>query len=111
MSEQETPNRCLSFADPAVQLAFKKRVGELATYLRNIQDIKDGMKDAVAESAKEYGIDKKNLSRIVRTYYKSNYHTQLEEQRHFEQLYESLIEGTIRDDDDTSAKKIDPLDQ
>ena len=111
MSQQETSNHSLSFADPEVQLAFKRRIGELAVYLRNVDDIKDGMREAIGETSKEYGIDKKSVSRIVRTYYKSNYHTHLEEQRHFEELYERLIEGTIRDDDDTTPKPVDPLDK
>ena len=96
-------------SDPEMRKKFKSRVAELTHYYQKQDDIRDGLKDGIASVASEYNIDKKLVRRMASTMYKANYRSLLEENRHFETLYEMIIEGKLRDPDDFSDK--DPLDE
>jgi len=97
-----------SLADEETRKLFKSRLSELTHYHREAADIKDGLREAVAAVAKEYGVDKKTVAKMAKTMYASNYASQLEEQRQFEQLYETIVENRLRDPDD--LKPYDPID-
>lgn len=96
-------------ADPEMRKKFKSALAAVTVYYQQIDDKKEGAKETVADMAVEYGLDKKTITKLARTMYKHNYSSLLEENRHFEQLYEQVIEGKLRDPDDFDDH--DPLDK
>lgn len=96
-------------ADPEIRKKFKSSLSTTTAYFRQIDDLKDSVKDAIADLSAEYGLDKKTIRKLAVTMYKSNYGSLLEENRHFETLYETVIEGKLRDPDDVGSS--DPLDK
>lgn len=84
--------------DPEERLRLKARIAEATHYLRQIDDYRDGLKESIASIADDYGLDKKLVRKMTNTMYKANYDTVQEETRHFEQMYEIVIEGKFRDD-------------
>lgn len=97
-AEKESKGNIL--ADPEQRKKFKTMLATITEYFRKIDDIKDGMSETVADTATQYGVDKKTVRRLAKTMYSSNYSSLLEENRHFETLYETIIEGKLRDPDD-----------
>jgi hypothetical protein len=97
-------------ADPEIRKKFKSALATVTHYHQQIDDLKEGMKESVADIAAEYGVDKKLVRKIAATMYKHNYGSMLEENRHFETLYETVIEGKLRDPDDVGGHN-DPLDK
>lgn len=96
-------------ADPEVRKKFKSALSSVTHYFQQIDDLKEGAKETVADLSTEYGLDKKTVRKLAVTMYKSNYGSLLEENRHFETLYETVIEGKLRDPDEDVAD--DPLDR
>lgn len=97
-----------NIADPERRKLLKSRLAEVTHYHRQKDDIAAGCKDAVASIASDFGIHKKIVARMARTMYKANYSSLLEENRHFETMYETVVEGKLRDPDDLGHA--DPLD-
>lgn len=95
-------------ADPEQRKKFKAMLVIITEHMKNIDTHKDSIKETVADTSQTYGIEKKDVSRMAKTMYKSNYGTLLEENRHFETLYETIVEGKLRDPDAHLNK--DPLD-
>lgn len=93
--------------NPEERKKFKSALATVTHYLQQIDDTKEGMKETVEALSADYGLDKKVINKLARTMYKHNYGSLQEENRHFETLYELLIEGKLRDDDDSVR---DPLD-
>jgi ribosome-binding protein aMBF1 (putative translation factor) len=77
---------------------FKSALAVLTQYYQEIDDARDGCKETVADLAAEYGLDKSLISKIARTMYKHAYTDILEENRHFEIIYETVVEGKLRDE-------------
>jgi hypothetical protein len=84
--------------DPEQRKKFKSALATVTHYFQQSDDAKEGAKETVAELSSEYGLDKKTIGKIAKTMYKHNYGSLLEENRHFETLYESIIEGKLRDE-------------
>lgn len=103
--EKESKGNIL--ADPEIRKKFKSALATVTHYLQQIDDHKEGMAESVAELASEYGLDKKTVRKLAVTMYKHNYGSLQEENRHFETLYELIIEGQLRDPD----ANLDPLDR
>lgn len=103
--EKESKGAILS--DPEVRKKFKSALATVTHYLQQIDDHKEGMAETVAELAGEYGLDKKTVNKLAKTMYNHNYGSIQEENRHFETLYELVIEGKLRDPD----ASVDPLDR
>lgn len=76
---------------------FKGRLAAVTHYFRTIDDARDGLKDTIADLSTEFGLDKKLIRKIATTMYKQSYTTVHEENRHFEILYEMVIEGKLRE--------------
>jgi hypothetical protein len=95
-------------ADPEMRKKFKSALATVTHYLQQIDDQKEGMKETIGDLSGEYGLDKKTIRRLAVTMYKHNYGSLQEENRHFETLYETIIEGKLRDPDDVGSS--DPLD-
>lgn len=94
-------------ADPEQRKKFKSALATVTHYFQQIEDQKEGVKETIADLAAQYGVDKKTVRKIASTMYKHNYGSLQEENRHFEVLYETVVEGKLRDPDDVSG---DPLD-
>lgn len=105
--EKESKGNVL--ADPEVRKKFKSALAIVTNYLQQIDDIKEGMTETIAELSSEYGLDKKTVKKIASTMYNHNYGSLQEENRHFETLYELIVEGQLRDPDGNINS--DPLDR
>ncbi len=95
-------------ADPEARKKLKSGLATITHYFQQIDDLKESVKEGLGDLAAEYGLDKKAVRKLANTMYKHNYGSLQEEQRHFETLYETIVEGKLRDPDDVGAK--DPLD-
>lgn len=95
-------------ADPEIRKKFKSMLAVITQYFDAIDKQKEGMAETLADMAVEYGLDKKTIRKLAITMYKHNYGSLQEENRHFEVLYETVIEGKLRDPDDVGL--VDPLD-
>ena len=93
--------------DPEVRKKFKSALATITHYFQQIDDQKEGAKETIADMAVEYGLDKKIVRKLAVILYKHDYSTRLEEEQHFQALYEMIIEGKLRDPDGIS----DPLDK
>ena len=90
--------------DPDERKKFKSSLSAITHQFQLIDDQKESIKEQVAELSAMYGLDKKIIRKLAATMYKHSYTDVLEENRHFEELYETVIENKIRDD------RFDPLD-
>jgi hypothetical protein len=79
---------------------FKSALSAITHQFQLIDDQKESIKENVAELSDMYGLDKKTVRKIATTMYKHNYADVLEENRHFEELYETIVENKLRDSSD-----------
>ena len=105
--KQQKESKGNVLADPEIRKKFKSALATVTEYFQHIDDHKDGAKESIEALSIEYGLDKKTVRKIATTMYKHNYGNLQEENRHFEQLYEIVVEGKLRDDE----AAIDPLDR
>lgn len=107
--EKEQPVKGANILNnPEERKKFKTMLAVLTTHMYDIDVHKESMKETVESMSADYGLDKKVINKLAKTMYKSNYGSLQEENRHFETLYEILVEGKIRDDNDVGV--VDPLD-
>lgn len=83
--------------NPEERKKFKSACATVTHYFSLIDQQKESIKEQVAEISKDYGIDKKIIRKLITTMYKHNYSDIVSENRHFEELYELMIEGQLRD--------------
>lgn len=107
--KQQKESKGNILADPDMRKKFKSQLATVTHYLQQIDDQKEGMKETIGDLSAEYGLDKKTVRKLAVTMYKHNYGSLQEENRHFETLYETIIEGKLRDPDDVGGNA-DPLD-
>lgn len=111
MVKEAREDKKTTLADPEQRKKFKSALATVTHYYEQIDRLKDGEKDTIAELSSEYGLDKKIVRKLAKTLYKHNYSSLLEENRSFEILYETCVEGKLRDPDDLSdLSSGDPLD-
>lgn len=97
--------------DPDERKKFKSMLAVLTAHMRDIDIHRESVKETVADMSADYGLDKKVINKIAKTMYNHNYGSLQEENRHFETLYETVVEGKLRDDaDDADDEVVDPLD-
>lgn len=84
--------------DPKVRTEFKSRLSAVTHYFQAADDAKEGASETIADLSAEFGLDKKIVRKLATTMYKHNYSSLQEENRHFEILYEMVIEGKLGDD-------------
>lgn len=87
---------------------FKTMLAVLTAHMRDIDVHRESIKETVEGMAADYGLDKKVINKLAKTMYKHNYGSLQEENNHFAILYETIVEGKLRDDSTDSS---DPLDQ
>jgi ribosome-binding protein aMBF1 (putative translation factor) len=93
--------------DPEQRKKFKSALSTVTHYLQQIDDQREGMKETVAELSAEYGVDKKIINKLAKTMFNHDYGTRLEEEQHFQILYETVIEGRARDTSDVLGDALD----
>lgn len=86
--------------NPEERKKFKQALATITHYFQQIDDHKEGMKEAIEEIAGTYGLEKKVVRKLASVMYKHNYSSLREENQHFEILYETLIEGKAVDVND-----------
>lgn len=84
---------------PEERKKFKTALATVTHYFQQADDIKEGVTETIASLSSEYGLDKKTIRKMATTMYNHSYSTILEENRHFEELYETCVEGKLRDDE------------
>lgn len=77
---------------------FKAMLAEITFCLERIDGEKEQMKEIIGDASKKYGIKKGIIAKMARVMYRHSYADVQAENRHFETLYETLVEG--RKDDD-----------
>lgn len=81
--------------DPEKRKRFKTALITITHYLQAIDDQKESIKETVESISEEYGVDKKLVRKLANVMHKHNYSSLQAENRHFELLYETLIEGKL----------------
>lgn len=84
--------------NPEERKRLKSALATVTHYFQQSDDAKEGASETIADLSAEYGLDKKTIRKLATTMYKHNYGSLQEENRHFEILYETVIEGKLRDD-------------
>ncbi len=82
-------------SSPTDRQKMKTMLSEITHCLQRIDDEKESMKEIVDEIAGQYGLKKKIVSKIARTMYKHDYQDRVAEEEHFQEMYESLVEGKL----------------
>lgn len=98
-------------ADPEIRKKFKSALATVTHYFQQADDAKEGAKETVADLSAEFGVDKKLIRKLAIVMYKHNYGSLQEENRHFEVLYETVIEGKLRDADAVAGDPLDEADE
>lgn len=84
-------------ADPEERKKLKQALATVTHHFQLIDDQKEAIKEVIEEIADTYSIDKKFVRKLANVMYKHNYASLQEENRHFEILYETLVEGKLSD--------------
>ncbi len=72
---------------------FKLMLAEMTNCLQKIDAEKEQFKEISAAAQDKYSIKKKLVAKLARVMYKHNYADLQAENEHFEDLYETLVEG------------------
>ncbi len=75
------------------RLEFKAMLVEMTKLFQQNDDNREALKDIAAAAEEKFGIKKKLVSKLAKTMYKHNYADLQQENEHFSDLYEALIEG------------------
>ena len=74
---------------------FKTLLGEITQAFQRIDDERESIKEMIADGSTTYGLEKKVVRKMSVTMYKHNYADVKAENQHFEELYETLVEGKL----------------
>lgn len=102
MSKKDEPTH--NIADPNERKNFKVGLATITAYMQIQEDQKEGISETVEYLSKKYGIPAKTIRRLAKTMFKHNYADIQEENHHFEELYETIVDGG-------SSLPDDPLDK
>lgn len=86
---------------------FKTMLAVLTAHMHDIDVHRESIKETVECMAADYGLEKKIINKLAKTMYKHNYGSLQEENNHFAMLYETIVEGKLREANDDAS---DPLD-
>lgn len=113
MSTKDTERGANILNSPEERKKFKSALSTITHYFQQQDDLKGSIKDTVEAVSKEFSIEKKHVMKLAKTMFNHSYETLQEENRHFELLYELLVEGKLRDDhnDPLMAIAMEPVDQ
>ena len=82
---------------PEQRLKLKGFILEMTRCLERMDAEREAMKDIADRAHDEFSIQKKYINRVARTMYKQDYADQMQENSHFEDLYEAIAEGKQTD--------------
>ena len=74
---------------------FKTMLVTITEYMKQIEDSREAIKETIGDASSGTGIEKKQIKKLANTMFKHNYASLQEENRHFEILYETLVEGRL----------------
>lgn len=80
-------------SSPEDRQKLKMAIGEATNCMLRIDSERGAMKEIIDVAAEQFELDKKLIRKIATTMYKHNYEDVIEENREFETLYETLVEG------------------
>lgn len=96
--------------DPDERKKLKTALATVTHHFQMIDDQKEAIKETIEEISSTSGLDKKYVRKLAVTMYKHNYATLQEENRHFETLYETVVEGRLLTNKDPLDRKDEPDD-
>ena len=82
-------------SNPDERKKLKTALATITHHFQAIDDQKEAVKETIDEISSTSGLDKKSIRKLAVTMYKHNYATLQEETRHFEALYEVVVEGRL----------------
>lgn len=103
MTAQQEKQEGVNLNDPNRRKEFKASLTAMTYDFGEIDKIKDTIKEDIAVMSQTYGIDKKMIRKLAVTMYKRNYSSLQEENEHFAEVYETIIESQM------SSSTKDPL--
>lgn len=109
--QQPSNNKGNILNDPDKRKRFKSALATVTHYFQGIDDHKESIKETVEVISEEYGVEKKIVRKLASVMYKHNYNSIQEENRHFELLYETVIEGKLASVQDPLDDDVDGIDQ
>jgi len=83
-----------NITDPGVQKAVKDYCTEMSNSMLRAEAERDFQKEATKNIAETHELDKKILTKLAKTYHKSNFATICSDQEQFETAYEALFGKT-----------------
>ncbi|TFG99963.1 hypothetical protein E4H12_00805 [Candidatus Thorarchaeota archaeon] len=86
---------------------LKTGLATVTHHLQAIDDQKEAIKESIDEISSTSGLDKKTVRKLAVTMFRHNYATLHEENRHFESLYEIVVEGRLLTNKDPLDKDND----
>ena len=99
------PAKKSNLNDPAERKRFKTGLATVTHHFQAIDDQKEAIKEVSEELSANSGLDKKTVRKLAVTMFKHNYASLQEENRHFEQLYEIVVEGRLLPSPDPLDRK------
>lgn len=78
-------------SNPADQKAIKDAVREASDSMVRIESEKEQIKTIVEMVSEKYELPKKFVNKLIRTYHKSTFDKEYQEQSDFQELYETII--------------------
>jgi len=86
--------------DPEERKKFKSSLAAITHEMQLIDDRRESIKEQYGDLSTTYGLDTKIIRKLATTMYKHNYVDVLDEMNHFQELYETLVNGKLSDAND-----------
>lgn len=96
----KTTKKAVFLNDPDERKKLKTALATITHHFQQIDDQKEAIKETIEEISGTSGLDKKTVRKLAVTMYKHNYASLQEENRHFESLYEVVVEGRLLTNND-----------
>lgn len=82
-------------SSPTDRQKLKTMLDAVTHCMQRADDEREAKKALIQEIFEEFQIPKKQLNKIAKTMHKRNFKDVVEEQKDFEELYETLVEGKL----------------
>lgn len=81
-------------SSPADRKAILDCMKEIRGSMTRIDGERDFIREAIKNICEEQNLSKKTFRKMVKTYHKQNFNTEVEEHEEFEALYETITNST-----------------
>jgi|LakMenE18May11ns_1017448.scaffolds.fasta_scaffold9668411_2 hypothetical protein len=81
-------------SSPADRKAIKGALDEISGSMTRIEAERDLIKEAIANTCENFGLNKKTFRRMAKVYHRQNFTQEREEHEEFETLYETITNTT-----------------